>query len=51
LSKLLWFLLTHPTELPGLIKLGLHFNAAKNKLKLVAKHLDIIVGFEQKTAS
>ena len=51
LSKLLWFLLTHPSELPGLIKLGLHFNAAKNKLKLVAKHLDIIVGFEQKTAS
>jgi len=51
LSKLLWFLLTHPFELPGLIKLGLHFNAAKNKLKLVAKHLDIIVGFEQKTAN
>lgn len=51
LPKLLWFLLTHPTELPGLIKLGLHFNAAKNKLKAVAKHLDIIVGFEQETAS
>lgn len=47
LIKLLWFLLTHPTELPGLITLGMHFNAAKNKLKLVAKHLDIIVGFEQ----
>ena len=45
LSKLLWFLLTHPSQLPGLIKLGLHFNDAKNKLKLVAKHLDIIVGF------
>ncbi len=51
LSKLLWFLLTHPTELPGLIKLGQHFSAAKNKLKLVAKQLDIIVGFEQKTAN
>ncbi len=51
LPKLLWFLLIHPTELPGLIKLGLHFNAAKNKLKSVAKHLDTIVGFEQKTAS
>ncbi|MFK5950808.1 MAG: phosphorylase [Methylococcales bacterium] len=51
LSKLLWFLLTHPAELPGLINLGLHFNAAKNKLKLVAKQLDIIVGFESQTAS
>jgi len=50
LPKLLWFLLTHPSELPGLIKLGLHFNAAKNKLKLVAKQLDIIVGFESWTA-
>ncbi len=51
LAKLLWFLLTHPNELPGLIKLGLHFNAAKNKLKLVAEHLDIITGFEQNTAT
>ena len=51
LSKLLGFLLTHPGELLGLIKLGLHFNRAKNKLKLVAKQLDIIVGFEQKTDS
>ena len=50
LPKLLWFLLTHPSELPGLIKLGLHFNAAKNKLKLAAKQLDIIAGFEQQTA-
>lgn len=47
LIKLLWFLLTHPAELPNLVKLGLNFNAAKNKLKLVAKHLDTIVGFEQ----
>lgn len=51
LIKLLWFLLCHPSELPGLIKLGLHFNAAKNKLKLVAGHLDIIAGFEQNIAS
>lgn len=51
LSKLLWFLLCHPGELPGLIQLGLHFNAAKNKLKLVANQLDIIVGFEQDTAA
>jgi hopanoid-associated phosphorylase len=49
LSKLLWFLLTHPNELPALIKLGFHFKAAKNKLKSVSKQLDIIVGFEQKT--
>ncbi len=48
--KLLWFLLTHPKELPSLITLGLNFNAAKNKLKLVAKHLDTIIGFEQDQA-
>jgi nucleoside phosphorylase len=51
LVKLLWFLLTHPNELPGLIKLGLHFKAAKNKLKLVAEHLDVVDGFEQNTAT
>lgn len=45
LSKLLIFLALHPAELPGLIKLGLHFNAAKNKLKWVAEQLDIIIGF------
>jgi adenosylhomocysteine nucleosidase len=45
LAKLLLFLLLHPAELPGLIKLGLHFNAAKKTLKLVAKHLDTITGF------
>lgn len=51
LSKLLWFLATHPSELPGLIKLGLHFNAAKNKLKLVAKQLDTIINFEPRVSS
>ena len=40
LGKLLLFLFLHPAELPGLIKLGLHFNAAKKTLKLVARHLD-----------
>ncbi|MCF6204414.1 MAG: phosphorylase [Methylococcaceae bacterium] len=49
LSKLLWFLLTHPNELPVLIKLGTHFKAAKIKLKLISKQLDIIISFEQKT--
>lgn len=40
LAKLLAFIALHPTELPGLIKLGLHFNAAKNTLRSVAKQLD-----------
>ncbi|TAK61395.1 phosphorylase [Methylobacter sp.] len=39
LGKLLLFIALHPAELPGLIKLGLHFNNAKNTLKLVAKQL------------
>jgi adenosylhomocysteine nucleosidase len=47
LSKLLIFLALHPIELPGLIRLGLHFKAAKNKLKLVAQQLDIINSFGQ----
>lgn len=47
LIKLLIFLAFHPIELPGLIRLGLHFNAAKNKLKLVAQQLDIINSFGQ----
>jgi adenosylhomocysteine nucleosidase len=46
LSKLLLFIALHPDELPGLIKLGLHFNAAKNTLKLVAKHLDSMTCFD-----
>ncbi len=50
LTKLFGYLLSHPSELSGLIKLGLHFKAAKNKLKLVAKQLDIIVGFGQNSA-
>lgn len=40
LGKLLLFIALHPAELPGLIKLGLHFNAAKNTLKSVAKQLE-----------
>jgi len=40
LAKLLGFIALNPTELPGLIKLGLHFNAAQNTLRSVAKHLD-----------
>ncbi len=40
LSKLLLFLAGHPGELPGLIKLGLHFQAAKKTLLTVARQLD-----------
>ncbi len=39
LIKLLAFIAGHPAELPGLIKLGLHFHAAKNTLKSVARQL------------
>ena len=42
LGKLLLFLLLHPAELPGLIKLGLHFHAAKKTLKRVAKQLNLV---------
>ena len=45
LKKLLAFLFLHPAELPGLIKLGLNFNAAKKTLKLVAKQLDRLTDF------
>jgi adenosylhomocysteine nucleosidase len=42
LTKLLAFIAMHPFEIPGLIKLGLHFQAAKNTLKWVAKQSDQI---------
>lgn len=45
LAKLLRFLLTHPWEIPALIKLGLHFNAALKTLKIAAKRLNDIVTF------
>ncbi len=43
IGKLLRFLLTHPSELKGLITLGQHFNAAKRTLKLVAKQLEQLI--------
>jgi adenosylhomocysteine nucleosidase len=49
LSKLFMFLLLHPSELLGLVKLGLHFKAARNTLKLVAKQLDVLTIFPQGT--
>jgi hopanoid-associated phosphorylase len=45
LGKLLLFLVRHPAELPGLIRLGLHFKAARNTLKAIAGHLDIVTQF------
>lgn len=50
MKKLLGFLAIHPSEIRGLIKLGFHFNSARNKLKSVADHLDIIICFGKKTA-
>ncbi len=45
LSRLLLFLALHPLELPGLIKLGWHFNAAKKTLKIASRYLDNISDF------
>ena len=45
LSKLLRYLLRHPAELPGLIRLGLHFHAAKHTLKRVAQEIDALTRF------
>lgn len=41
LWKLLVFLLRHPTQIPRLIKLGLHFNAAMKTLEAVAEQLEL----------
>jgi adenosylhomocysteine nucleosidase len=43
LSKLGWFLIAHPSELVGLVKLGLHFSAAKKTLERVAKQLNTLL--------
>lgn len=45
LMKLLRFLLAHPWEIPALIKLGLHFNAAQKTLKTVARQIGEIIQF------
>lgn len=42
LGKLLTYLLRHPAELPGLVRLGLYFHAAKKTLKQIAKQLDVV---------
>lgn len=45
LGRLLLFLALHPLELPGLIKLGIYFNAARSTLKRVADQLDDLINF------
>jgi len=46
LTKLLQHILFHPHEIPNLIRLGLHFSAAKKTLKSVSKSLDKITATE-----
>lgn len=45
IKKLLVYLLTHPYEIPSLIKLGLAFRLARKKLKSVAHTLKSIISF------
>ncbi len=41
LRKLLTYLAWHPWEIAGLIRLGLHFQAAQNTLKIAARQLGV----------
>jgi hypothetical protein len=50
MKKLLFFLLLHPTELFGLIMLGLHFNVAKKTLRAIAVHLEPLTNFDLSTS-
>lgn len=50
LDRLLGFLLFHPLELPGLIRLGLHFNKARITLRRVAGQLQSLTGAGEQTA-
>ncbi len=45
IKKLIIYLLTHPTEIPCLIKLGIAFRSARKKLKYVARALKSIINF------
>ena len=45
LGKLLGYLLRHPAEISGLIRLGLHFNSAQKTLKHAAKQLHGFTNF------
>jgi adenosylhomocysteine nucleosidase len=44
-KKLAVYLLTHPNEIPSLIKLGFAFRSARNKLKSVVHKLQSIISF------
>ena len=46
LAKLLRYLLTHPWQIPALIKLGLYFHAAQKTLKVVAGKLNDFLDFK-----
>lgn len=50
LDRLMGFLLCHPLELPGLIRLGLHFNQARITLRRVAGQLQSLTGVGELTA-
>lgn len=50
LVRLMHHLLRHPLELPALIRLGLHFTAAKNTLKKAGHVLDKLTEFDVKPA-
>ncbi len=39
LPRLIYFLCQHPTELPSLIRLGMHFSAAHKTLTHIARHI------------
>lgn len=47
MNKLLWYLLRHPSEIAGLIKLGLHFNAATKTLRIIANQINDIINFKK----
>ncbi|CAA9889247.1 conserved hypothetical protein [Candidatus Methylobacter favarea] len=49
LGKLLFFIVRHPAQLPGLIKLALHFHAARKTLKQVAEDIDNVICFSHFT--
>ncbi len=48
IKKLVVYLLTHPNEIPSLVKLGFAFRLARKKLKSVAHQLESIATFPSK---
>ena len=43
LPKLLLFIARHPLQIPGLMRLGRHFNAAKKTLRALATQLEYVI--------